>query len=194
MAYNVRTGSEGDFLNMALHPARARVRALASSLALAAAGCLVALAGAPAIAGAGAAATLDPQERAVCTQINAYRATKGLAPLRVSPSLTRAAEWMSADMAANDYLDHTDSRGRDTVARVRSFGFRGATIGENLAGGDGDAAATFAMWKAEPAHRRGMLRSSLRLIGVARASGADTMLGWYWTTTFGAGRERGAAC
>jgi len=50
---------------------------------------------------------------------------------------------MSADMAANEYVSHTDSRGREPVARIRTFGFRNATAGENVAAGYGDAAVTF---------------------------------------------------
>jgi uncharacterized protein YkwD len=168
---------------------RGRMRVLAATLALT--GCL-----GPGAAAAAAlpAVDLDPQEQALCAQINAYRAAKGLGRLAVSPTLTRAADWMSTDMATHDYFDHTDSRGRSTPARIRTFGFRSATMGENLAGGSADASATFAQWKAEPEHRRGMLRASYRVIGIGRAYGADTMLGWYWTTTFGAGRERGVAC
>jgi uncharacterized protein YkwD len=169
---------------------RGRKGALAATLAITLTGCLAT----GAAAAATAAPALDPQEQALCAQINAYRSAKGLGRLTVSPALTRAADWMSADMAAHDYLDHTDSRGRNTPLRMRTFGFRGATMGENLAGGNGDATPTFAQWKSEPAHRRGMLRASYRVIGIARAYRADTMLGWYWTTTFGASRERGVAC
>ena len=51
-------------------------------------------------------------------------------------------------MAGNDYLDHTDSRGRSFSKRISTFGYRGATRGENIAGGtDGSAAAMFNMWK-----------------------------------------------
>ncbi len=114
--------------------------------------------------------------------------------MRVSAALTRAAEWMSADMAANDYIDHTDSRCRTAPWRIRTFGFRSAVIGENLAAGMATAAPTFAQWRAEPAHRRAMLRSNFRLIGIGRAYSADSMMGWHWATTFGGGRERGVAC
>jgi uncharacterized protein YkwD len=109
-------------------------------------------------------------------------------------TLTRAANWMSADMAANDYIDHFDSRGRDTFARIRKFGFRSSTMGENLAAGSADAAATVEQWKDEPGHRRNMLRRTFKVIGLGRASAADSTFGWYWATTFGAGRERAVAC
>jgi uncharacterized protein YkwD len=174
-----------------LRGARRRLPAGCVAIGLALAGCLGASAAAFAATGD---PVLDPQEQAVCTQINAFRASHGLPALKVSAALTRAAKWMSQDMAAHDFFDHVDSRGRDSFPRIRSFGFRNATMGENLAAGHADAAATFSQWKNEPAHRRGMLQPGFRVIGIGRAYSADTMLGWYWTTTFGAGRDRAVAC
>jgi uncharacterized protein YkwD len=174
-----------------LRGARLRLGAATVALGLAGAGCLTASTAALAAA---ADPVLDPQEQAVCQQINAYRASKGLAALKVSAPLTRAAKWMSLDMAANDYLDHIDTRGRDSVARIRTFGFHNATMSENLAGGREDAVGTFSQWRSEPAHRRNMLRAQLKVIGIGRAYRADSMLGWYWTATFGAGRSPAVAC
>ena len=162
-----------------------RTYLLAAALALAAA-CGPGGAAVPATAAA-AGPALDVEERALCSQINAYRRARGRAPLRVSAPLTRAARWLSRDMAARDYFDHVDSRGRDFGRRIAAFGFRGPTKGENLAAGAPDAAATFAMLKGSPAHRRTMLRANLRVIGIGRAYGEGSLLGWYWTTTFGAG-------
>jgi uncharacterized protein YkwD len=167
----------------------ARMRLIAAALGLAVVGCLGA-----APAAVAAAPALDPQEQAVCQQINAYRAAKGLAALKVSPALTKAAKWMSRDMAAHDYLDHVDSRGRNAFARIRSFGFRNAVTAENLAAGNDDAAATFGQWKADAAHRRNMLRANLTVIGIGRAAAAGSMYGYFWTTTFGAGRAGAVAC
>ncbi len=144
-------------------------------------------------AAAAARPALDPEEQALRSQINGYRAARGRAPLRISAPLTRAAKWLSRDMAAKDYFDHVDSRGRDFDQRIAAFGFRGPTKGENLAGGAPDAAATFKMLKASASHRRTMLRANLRVIGIGRAYGEGSMLGWYWSTTFGAGVRRAGA-
>jgi uncharacterized protein YkwD len=143
---------------------------------------------------ASGASTLDPEERAMCQQINSYRAAKGLSPLKVSVKLTKAAKWMSRNMATNDYFDHADSLGRDTFARLRSFGNRDRTAGENIAGGMADATATFNQWKNDAAHRAGMLRAQFKVIGIGRAYSADSMLGWYWTTTFGTATAGAVAC
>ncbi len=138
--------------------------------------------------------TLDPEERAMCEQINAYRATKGLRALRVSIRLTRAADWMSRNMARHDYFDHDDSMGRSTSARIRSFGYRSAWTGENLAAGLSGAQATFGAWRSDEPHRVGMLGRKFKVIGIGRAYSRDSMMGWYWTTTFGARTDRSVAC
>ena len=172
--------------------ARTRLVAAIMTLAAAAAGCTCLPSAA--LASAVGPPNLDPQELALCQQINAYRASHGLAALRVSRALTRAAGWMSLDMASHDTFDHIDSRGRDFNRRIRAFGYRGMTMAENLVGGTGDAAASFRQLRASPAHRKNLLRAKLTMVGIGRAYAADTMLGWYWSTTYGARRERGAAC
>src|ERR1041385_6340619 len=65
--------------------------------------------------------TLDSEEQAFIILINNYRVQNGLAPLQVSVTLTNAAKWMSGDMAASNYFNHTDSYGRDPFARMNSF-------------------------------------------------------------------------
>lgn len=128
---------------------------------------------------------LDAQEKALCKLVNAYRAQHGRAPLKVSVALTRAAEWMSKDMARNDNLDHTDSKGRSFSTRLTAFGYHGATRAENIAGGDAAAAETLAQWKASPPHNANLLGAKYKVIGVGRAHDADSLLGWYWTADFG---------
>ena len=138
---------------------------------------------------------VDPEERAFCKTINTYRAQNGLPALKLSVSLTKASEWMSADMARNDYFDHTDSLNRAFSRRISAFGYTGATRGENIAGGtNGSAAAMFSMWKGSAAHKKNMLSSSYKVIGIGRAYRANTMLGWYWTTDFGGTADRTIAC
>jgi uncharacterized protein YkwD len=137
---------------------------------------------------------LDNEERALCQQVNALRSQHGLAPLRASVTLTRAARWLSADMARNDYLDHTDSRGRTFSKRLTAFGYKGAARAENIAGGSGSAAATLSDWQSSPLHRRNLLNPSLKVIGIGRAYNASSMLGWHWTATFGGKLDRTLPC
>jgi uncharacterized protein YkwD len=137
---------------------------------------------------------LDPEETALCTQVNSFRAQNGLAPLKLSPSLTKASKWLTADMAAKDYFDHTDSLGRDFSRRISAFGYRGATRSENIAGGASTAAETLEQWKNSPPHRKNLLNRKLKVIGIGHAYGAGSMLGWYWATTFGGTADRAVSC
>jgi len=150
----------------------------------------------PALAGAATSVTptatpsagaLDTAAAAFLTLINAYRAQYGLGPLTVSPTLTDAAAWLSADMAAKDYFSHTDSLGRDPFVRMCDFGYCNGTRGENLAAGNATAQATFDQWRASPGHNANMLNPDYTVIGIGRAPGGT--YGWYWTTDFGSVRQ-----
>lgn len=178
-------------IRTALRGARRRMLATSLALAAAVAGCLGLPSAASAVAGVSG---FDSEEKAICHQINAYRTARGLSALRVSAALTRAASWMSLDMASHDTFDHIDSRGRDFDQRIPAFGYMGLTMAENLAGGEETAVATFKQFKTSPPHRRTMLHKRLKVIGIGRAYAEESMLGWYWSTTFGAGGERGVAC
>jgi uncharacterized protein YkwD len=118
--------------------------------------------------------------------INDYRAQNGAPPLQVSIALTRSSDWMSNDMAEKNYFSHTDSLGRDPFTRMADFGYSDASSsGENIAAGNADAQSTFTQWKNSPGHNANMLNPSYLVIGVARAQGANSTYGWYWTTDFG---------
>jgi len=135
----------------------------------------------------------DAEEQAVVAQINAYRAQNGLGPVAMSQVLGAAAQHHSDDMAARNYFSHTLADGTTFAQNIRNHGYGYETlIGENLAAGNGTAAATFEQWRTSPGHNTNMLRAGFNAIGVARAFGAGTDYGWYWTTTFG-GVADGAA-
>jgi uncharacterized protein (TIGR03437 family) len=129
---------------------------------------------------------VDGEELAMLRLINEYRAQNGKSQLRMSASLTRAAEWMSGDMAAKNYFSHTDSQGRDPFARMSAFGYNYPTSrGENLAAGYNDSIRTFNQWKTSPSHNSAMLNGNYNVIGIARVFGASSTYKWYWTTNFG---------
>jgi uncharacterized protein YkwD len=128
---------------------------------------------------------LDAEEKALCHAINTFRAQHGRPPLKLSVALTRAAKWMSNDMAHNDNFDHTDSHGRDYVARLHANGYNKPTVGENIAGGESTGAATIADWEHSSAHKANLLSTKFKVVGVGRAHDDNSMLGWYWTADFG---------
>ena len=129
---------------------------------------------------------LDAEEQAFLELINDYRVANDLNPLSLDAQLQAAARWMSEDMAAKDYLSHTDSLGRDPFQRMADFGYTYNTWkGENLAAGIASAQAVFELWKGSSGHNDNMVTSNVKVIGIARAYGPGTAYGWYWTTDFG---------
>ena len=128
---------------------------------------------------------LDAEERAFLSLINAHRADNGRAPLRVSYTLSKAAQWKSQDMGANDYFAHDDLQ-RTWVQRIRDCGYGYNTwLGENIAAGVSSASAAFNLWKNSSGHNANMLSTNFTTIGIGRAYAAGSPYGWYWTTEFG---------
>ena len=162
---------------------------LATSLALAS---VLLLAQAPVRAAgnctvASADLAIDREEQALLDGLNAYRQQHGLRPLKLSPALTRAAAWMSRDMAAKNYFSHTDSLGRAPATRIADCGYPAATTswGENIAAGYADAANTLTQWKNSPSHNEHLLGSSYVVAGIGRAYDAQAPHRWYWTLDLG---------
>jgi uncharacterized protein YkwD len=137
---------------------------------------------------------LDVEEVAFCQQVNTYRAQNGLAPVKASVTLTKAARWMSADMAANGYFSHTDSLGRLFSTRLGSFGYRGSNVSENLAAGAAGGGATLNLWQNSAPHNQNLLNPAWKSIGIGRAYGANSTYGWYWTADFGSVTDTTIAC
>lgn len=119
--------------------------------------------------------------------INDYRRQNGLGLLELNSRLQAASQWMSGDMAANNYFSHTDSLGRSYSQRLAAFNYpvSSTATGENIAAGYSTAAAVFEGWRNSPGHNANMLGANYRVIGIGLAYHAASDYGWYWTTDFG---------
>ncbi|MGD1094739.1 MAG: CAP domain-containing protein [Bryobacteraceae bacterium] len=139
--------------------------------------------------------TLDSEESAFVSLLNAYRAQNGAGPLKVSIALENAAQWMSTDMATNNIASHTDSLGRSPATRLAAFNYPYSPWGEDIAGGYSDAQDTLNQWETacDPnpagtctyAHRQILLSTNFLVMGIGRAYSATSAYGWYWTADFG---------
>jgi Cysteine-rich secretory protein family len=119
----------------------------------------------------------------------------GAATLQVSVALQNSSQWMSTDLATNNYFSHTDTLQRSPGTRLIAFGYTYYPWGENLAAGYSDALSTLNQWinACDPdsslvctyAHRNNMLNPSFKVIGIGRAYNSGSSYGWYWTTDFG---------
>jgi uncharacterized protein YkwD len=103
-------------------------------------------------------------QAALLDQVNALRAARGLARLRLSPALSAAA---------SGHFSHSSANGASFSTRIGRFypsrGFRSWTVGENLLWGAPDIGASraFKLWLGSPPHRANLLSPRWREIGLA---------------------------
>jgi len=137
-----------------------------------------------------------PAEQELLGLINDFRAGRGLEPLAFSRPLGAAAEHKSEAMAEQGFFAHTSPEGVTPRELVTAHGYEHNTaIGENIAAGREEAAATFEQWRDSPAHRELMLDPAFAAVGIARAYDVESRYDWYWTAEFGGIlAEPAAAC
>ena len=152
-----------------------------SALAFAAFGAQPASAGACASVSATASSASAAQlSKATLCLLNQERAKRGLRALRMNKRLSLAAKRHAQDMVRRDYFSHETPTGTDFVTRIRRAGYRGPTLGENLACGSGSyatPAATVQSWMDSPGHRANILNRRFREAGLGVVSGAPTIGG-----------------
>ena len=139
-------------------------------------------------------ATLDGGESDLLTQVNAFRASRGLSTLVVSDSLTLAAKWMATDMSVNNYFAHTSLDGRSPTQRMADAGYPAFSTwaGEDLAAGYVGAGQVLQGWLNSPAHLAVLTNPAYRAIGIGRSYSAGSQFGWYWAADFGGLADRAA--
>jgi uncharacterized protein YkwD len=96
-------------------------------------------------------------------------------------NLRRASREHSADMAARNYMSHTNPEGIGPGERASAAGYH-RWSGENIAMGYPTAEAVVDAWMSSEGHRANILNCESRAIGVGAAEGAR---GMYWTQNFG---------
>jgi uncharacterized protein YkwD len=108
------------------------------------------------------------QERAMICLINQARRARGLRPVRTNPRLSRSATAKNRLMARCDDFSHT-ACGRAFTHTFDRAGYRGRSVGENIAWGTGQLGTPRAIhraWMRSPGHRRNTLSPQWREVGV----------------------------
>ena len=124
-------------------------------------------------------------EASVLVELNNYRKSHGLVPLRTNSKLRAAADAHSAAMGTAGFFAHDSQNGTSFWKRVeRYYGSKPYgywSVGENLlwASGDLEASAAIRMWINSPKHRENMLTARWREVGlsVVRVAGAGGVFG-----------------
>ena len=129
----------------------------------------------------------DGEEWAFVELLNAYRGELGLAPVTLNAELGAAAEYHSADMAANNYFDHYLFDGTDAGTNIQNFGYTGFPYAENIAAGMETAQEVMIGWQNSPEHNATMINPQFTEVGIGRAYNEGSHYGWYWTATYGGG-------
>lgn len=122
----------------------------------------------------GARPALDAEERRMLELVTAYRQRLGRRT-RHADALDRTADWYAATLARAGWIDHCLVR--SPTARAHATGFPGAAVGEALAvGGPDTAASIFARWLASPPHRATIEAHDPATFGVAHVGGTWALL------------------
>jgi uncharacterized protein YkwD len=124
----------------------------------------------------------------VLGNLNAEREAKGLAPVRLSAKLTKAAQGHACDNADRRSISHTSSDGGTLKTRLRKVGYSFRTAAENTGRGFGSGARAVDWWMNSPGHRANILLRKVRDvgIGIAVSRAPDSKL--HWVLVVGAGR------
>lgn len=123
-----------------------------------------------------AAVRVDPAEAGRI--LNAYRASRGLVPVRLDPALIVMAQTQADAMAAGNALSHTV--GGSFAGRVHAAGIDAARTAENLAGGAYSTSEAFEDWRKSANHDANLLMREATRFGIALAKNPATTYRTYW--------------
>jgi uncharacterized protein YkwD len=142
-------------------------------------------------AGASPATTLEDEVLALTNARRAAGATCGgttfapAPPLRGHETLRAVARAHSADMGTRGYFSHNSPDGRTPFQRMMAAGYNASPMGENIAAGNGTAAATVTQWMNSPGHCQNIMNPAYRALGVGYANVPGSPYRHYWTQNFG---------
>jgi len=115
----------------------------------------------------------------VLALVNQERAAAGCRPLAADSRLAAVAAAHSADMRERGFFDHVNLAGLSPFDRAEAAGV--SARAENIARGQGDAAAVMDAWMDSAGHRANILDCGLTRLGVGIADGGG---GPWWTQLF----------
>jgi len=103
--------------------------------------------------------------------INKDRKALGLAPLKESDILNKAANLKAQDMLLNDYFSHQNPQGLTPWYWLKAVGYNYQLAGENLAIGFLDSEEVYQAWLNSPSHKANILNPHYQEIGIAVVQG-----------------------
>ena len=128
--------------------------------------------------------TLNPKQAR--DMINSYRKAKGLRPLQLNATLTKAAKMHSRDLAKWDRISHYGSDGSNPWDRVKRSGYKPRLAAENVGTGQVSFDEVMRGWKASAGHNKNLLLSDASQMGIALVQDPKTEFKSFWTLVIGA--------
>jgi uncharacterized protein YkwD len=113
--------------------------------------------------------------------VNAYRAQKGLKPLKLNVKLSEAARRHSEDLAKSDRISHYGSDGSDAWERVRKTGYGAKMTAENVGTGQQSVDEVFRGWQKSKDHNANLLLKDADEMGVAMVYNPKSQFKTFWT-------------
>jgi uncharacterized protein YkwD len=117
--------------------------------------------------------------------INAYRAVKGLKPLKLNPALTDAAKAHSRDLAKWDRISHYGSDGSNPWDRVKRTGYNAKVAAENVGTGQASFEEVMKGWQESAGHNKNLLLPDASEMGLALVQDPKTEFKTFWTLVLG---------
>ncbi len=125
----------------------------------------------------------SPIHQQMFEALNDFRVSKGLAKLRYSKVLEKAANAHALDMYTRDFFDHINPDGDGPLERALDAGFcRVGMIGENIAWNYPTVADVQTGWENSPHHYENMALPEFTLVGMGYFFSAN---GPYYVQLFG---------
>jgi len=117
--------------------------------------------------------------------LNAYRASYGLGPVRLSQRLNAASQVHAADLAQAGIASHTGTDGSSHADRATRQGYKFSLVGENVATGQKSWKKVFKAWQDSPGHNENLLQPDVTDFGIALVYEPTTTYSTYWAMLVG---------
>lgn len=112
--------------------------------------------------------------------LNAERKSHGLSPLKLDPSLDKAAQGHACDNAKRHSTSHVSGDGSHLQNRLRRVGYDYKTAAENTGRGFASGKRAIEWWMDSPGHKKNILLRNVSDVGVgiAMSDAPDSRLHW----------------
>ncbi len=114
------------------------------------------------------------------SDLNAYRASKGLTALKYNEKLNQASHVHVADLAQAGIISHTGTDGSGHGDRIQRQGYYFSIAAENVATGQTSWEDAFEGWQNSPGHNENLLREDVTEFGLAMVYEPTTKYSTYW--------------